>query len=61
MEKGKKTNRKKIIGFFLVIMMICSLELVFTEEEDGIFVKAAKKTIQVEEELLVDTICYTAL
>ncbi len=46
MEKGKKTNRKKIIGFFLVIMMICSLELVFTEE-DGIFVKAAKKTIQV--------------
>lgn len=61
MKKGKEAYFKKIIGFFLVIIiMVCSVELVFTKEEDGIVVKAAEKTIKAEEELLVDKICYTA-
>lgn len=62
MKKGREAYLKKIIGFFLVItIMVCSVELVFTGEADGIVIEAAKKTVKAEKELLVDNIHYTAL
>lgn len=61
MKKGKKTEIKKIIGFFLVmVVMVCSIEFVFTKEEEGVLVEAVEKTVEAEEEVLVDAIHYTA-